>query len=66
MLEFMDNRLSGLLREVQEAIEDTEDADTLWRLHISLRSLHRQAREKGWLIRNRKRPLTQSETNGPT
>lgn len=54
MLEFMDNRLSGLLREVQEAIEDTEDADTLWRLHISLRSLHQQAREKGWLIRNRK------------
>lgn len=58
MLEFSDNRLSGLLREVQEAIDDCDDPNTLWRLHVSLRSLHQRSRERGWLIRNQKGATT--------
>ena len=48
MLKFKDNRLSGLLREVREAIADCEDPETLRRFGIALKQLHDEARGKGW------------------
>lgn len=48
VLEFSDNRLSGLLREVQEAIEQEDDPVTLRRLGVSLKLLHDKARGRGW------------------
>ncbi len=50
MLEFTDNRLSGLIREVQQAIEDCDDPKTLYRLGVSLKLLHDKARGRGWDI----------------
>lgn len=49
-LEFTDNRLAGLLREIGEAIEDCDDPVTLRRLGVSLQALGSQARGRGWEI----------------
>ncbi len=46
VLEFTDNRLSGLLREVEEAIADCEDVVTLWRLRSQLLLFSQEARGK--------------------
>ena len=48
MLEFKDNRLAGLLREVQEAIEATDDPPTLRRLGVALKQLADKSRGRGW------------------
>ena len=48
LLEFKDNRLAGLLREVQEAIEATDDPMTLYRLGIALKQLSNMSRGRGW------------------
>lgn len=48
LLEFKDNRLAGLLREVREAIADCDDPATLRRFGVALKQLHDEARGKGW------------------
>lgn len=48
MLKFNDNRLTGLLREIEEAIADCDDPETLRRFGVCLKSLHDKARGKGW------------------
>jgi uncharacterized protein YfaS (alpha-2-macroglobulin family) len=48
LLEFTDNRLAGLLREVQEAINETDDPLTLWRLGVALKQLADASRGRGY------------------
>lgn len=47
-LVFTDNRLSGLLRELEEAIAECEDPTTLRRLGIELKLIADSARGKGY------------------
>jgi hypothetical protein len=48
VLEFKDNRLQGLLREVRQAIEDCEDPETLRRFGVTLKLLGDESRCKAW------------------
>lgn len=48
VLEFTDNRLAGLLREISEAIEQEDDPDALRRFGLALFQLHHEARGKAW------------------
>jgi len=48
MLAFSDNRLSGLLREIEEAIADCDDPKTLRRFGVALKQLSDKARGKGF------------------
>ena len=41
---FTENRLQGLMREVEQAINDCDDPMTLWRLSCALRLLSQEAR----------------------
>lgn len=54
MLEFKDNRLAGLLREVREAIEDCDDPTTLRRFGVSLKAYGDSARGKGFDLQPKK------------
>lgn len=47
-LNFIDNRLAGLLREISEAIQDCDDPQQLRRFGISLHQLHHDARGRAW------------------
>lgn len=45
-----DNRLSGLMRELAELIDDEADPNTLGDLRISLNTLAAGAHEKAWRL----------------
>lgn len=45
-----DNRLSGLIREIAELIDDTADPATLRDLRVSLETLGSGAGEKAWRL----------------
>lgn len=45
-----DNRLKGLLREIQEAIADMDDPEALKKLGQSLKMMGDRARNRGWYL----------------
>lgn len=53
VLEFKDNRLAGLLREVREAVEECDDPTTLRRFGIALKQQHDVARGKGFDLQSK-------------
>tara|TARA_R110002051_G_scaffold161835_1_gene233446 strand:+ start:1016 stop:1195 length:180 start_codon:yes stop_codon:yes gene_type:complete len=54
MLEFRDNRLAGLLREISEAIAAIDDPTTLRRFGITLKAYGDEARSRGYNLQNPK------------
>jgi hypothetical protein len=51
-----DNRLRGLLREISEAIEETDDAEGARAFGQSLKGLADRARGRGWLLTGGRKP----------
>lgn len=49
-----DNRIKGLLQELEQALQAEDDPDTLRRAGIDLKALGDAARGKGWRINPKK------------
>lgn len=47
-LRFGDNRLDGLIREIEEAIQDCDNPTTLYRLGVQLKLCADKARGRGF------------------
>jgi hypothetical protein len=50
LLRFEDNRLQGLLRELEEAIADCDNPETLRRLGVQLKLMGGEARGRGFRL----------------
>lgn len=60
-----DNRVTGLLREIEDAVEADESSLSLWRTQLSLMSLSRRARARSQEVERQTREIARAAKGKP-